>query len=163
MHVTARDDWHKRVMCVVWVEQREWFRETEGAATPLWSWLRALATKERFARKGRWWEIRCVVSGVVFLSGQNHQNCNHTQGFHSSRTCRGGDTYLFHLCFARRLGSLLSNLSITHGTRLSAMLTVSHSSCLSRTVHPIPTLPQQPPAFQFQCTDTYHRTDPFFC
>jgi len=42
------------VVCVVscGAGQRGWFHEAEGAARPLLSWLRALAAKKRFARRG---------------------------------------------------------------------------------------------------------------
>ena len=60
-----------------------------------------------------------------------------------------------HLRSVRQLGSSLGNLFVTEHNFQPFV------PSLTRTIHPIPTLPRQPPAFHVSLdTDTYHRPDP---
>ena len=104
---------------------------------------------------GGWWEVGCVGSGVVFLNGQNrHQNHDRTQVFRSFRMCRDREAFLHPPV---SLASFVPHSA----TSLSRSATFDHLYRLTRTIHPIPTLPRQPPGFHVSLdTDTYHRPDP---
>ena len=65
-----------------------------------------------------------------------------------------GSHSFIRLCFARQVGSPLSDFSVMEHNFQPFV------PSLARATHPNPTLPQQPPAFHVSLdTDTYHRLD----
>jgi len=140
-----------RVLCGT--EQSEWLHETEGAATSLWSWLRALATKRRLVRKGGRRSM-CWIWGGLSQWTKSSTKSRPCTGFSFVQGVPRQWTHsFFHLCFARQFGSLLNDLTVTERNNSSILtsLVLSH-----RTVHPIPHTTTTTTCLS--CSDAYRRT-----